>query len=354
MDISVCMIVKNEESVLEQCLLALQKLKAEIVVVDTGSEDRTVEIAGKYTDRVFYFQWINDFSAAKNYAVSKASNEFVLVVDADEILSHTEDFNRIKSLAEQNRLCVGRVLRINRYERDGEKIEMRERINRLFSRNVYRYEGAVHEQLVPVNKELDISAYNVDMAFLHTGYDGSKEFVDKKAQRNLEILMMMDQNDPYVIYQIGKSCYMMGKYGEAEQYFYKGLGYDLNPKLEYVQDMVETYGYTLLKLGRNQDALFLTEIYDEFAVTADFPFLLGLVYMNNEMFDDAVSMFEKAAEFNVSKITGCNSYKAFYNCGVICECLGREERAVQYYLKCKEYAPAIEGIKRIKEKEAEC
>ncbi|MDE6918044.1 MAG: glycosyltransferase [Lachnospiraceae bacterium] len=72
--VSVCMIAKNEERYIEQCLRKLMRYNMEIVVVDTGSTDRTKEIAARYTDKLFDFTWCDDFSAARNYAVSKASN----------------------------------------------------------------------------------------------------------------------------------------------------------------------------------------------------------------------------------------------------------------------------------------
>ena len=84
--ISLCMIVKNEEKILDRCLSGLADLMDEIIVVDTGSTDRTKEIAAKYTDKIYDFKWINDFSAARNYAFSKATRDYIYSADADEVL----------------------------------------------------------------------------------------------------------------------------------------------------------------------------------------------------------------------------------------------------------------------------
>ncbi len=84
--ISVCMIVKNEEKVLERCLQSLQGIWDELIIVDTGSADSTKEIARRFTDRVYDFQWIDDFSAARNYAFSKATCDYIYSADADEVL----------------------------------------------------------------------------------------------------------------------------------------------------------------------------------------------------------------------------------------------------------------------------
>lgn len=84
--ISLCMIVKNEEENLSRCLDSVSDLVDEIVIVDTGSTDRTKEIAAKYTSRIYDFEWIDDFAAARNFAFSKASMEYIYSCDADETL----------------------------------------------------------------------------------------------------------------------------------------------------------------------------------------------------------------------------------------------------------------------------
>lgn len=86
--ISLCMIVKNEEAVLDRCLSSVADLMDEIIIVDTGSTDRTKEIASQYTDKIYDFEWVNDFSAARNFSFSKASMDYIYAADADEVLDH--------------------------------------------------------------------------------------------------------------------------------------------------------------------------------------------------------------------------------------------------------------------------
>ena len=95
--ISLCMIVKNEEKVLTRCLDCLKDLVDEMIIVDTGSTDATKEIARKYTDKIYDFPWINDFSAARNFSFSKATMDYIYVADADEIIDE-ENRNRFKLL----------------------------------------------------------------------------------------------------------------------------------------------------------------------------------------------------------------------------------------------------------------
>lgn len=95
--ISACLIVKNEEKVLERCLKSLQGLYDELIIVDTGSTDNTKEIARKYTDLVYDYTWIDDFSAARNYSFSKATMDYIYVADADEVID-MDNYNKFLTL----------------------------------------------------------------------------------------------------------------------------------------------------------------------------------------------------------------------------------------------------------------
>lgn len=96
--ISLCMIVKNEEQVLARCLDSIADLMDEIIIVDTGSTDMTKEIASRYTDKIYDFQWIDDFAAARNFSFSKATMDYIYCADADEVLDETnrERFRLLK------------------------------------------------------------------------------------------------------------------------------------------------------------------------------------------------------------------------------------------------------------------
>src|SRR5690625_3386446 len=93
------MIVKNEEEVLDACLTSVNNVCDEIVIVDTGSTDQTKEIARKFTNKIYDFKWIDDFSAARNFAFSKASMEYVFWLDADDVLNKA-DQDKFKKLKE--------------------------------------------------------------------------------------------------------------------------------------------------------------------------------------------------------------------------------------------------------------
>jgi glycosyltransferase involved in cell wall biosynthesis len=118
MKLSLCMIVKNEESCLERCLNSVKGFADEIVIADTGSSDKTKEIAKKFTDKVFDFEWCNDFSKARNFSLSKATCDWVFVLDADEVIDD-ENKKKIKQIIESN---TDAVLITQREYRRNEKI----------------------------------------------------------------------------------------------------------------------------------------------------------------------------------------------------------------------------------------
>lgn len=98
--ISLCMIVKNEEKLLARCLDSVADLMDEIIIVDTGSTDQTKAVARKYTDKVYDFEWVDDFSVARNYSFSKATMDYIYTADADEVLDETnrEGFAKLKEI----------------------------------------------------------------------------------------------------------------------------------------------------------------------------------------------------------------------------------------------------------------
>lgn len=347
MELSVCIITRNEENKIEKCLQMLAGYGWEIVVVDTGSTDRTKEIAQEYTTAVYSYEWCDDFAAAKNYAIGKASYDLVIVIDSDEYVEYV-DIEALEQLAGAYPDKVGRINRRNQFTRDGEDNENQEYINRIFDRREYCYQGRIHEQVVR-RDGTEYQTYCAPVSIRHDGYSGTQQERQEKARRNIRLLQMeleQEPDDTYLLYQLGKSYYMAGDYQQAVTYFSHALEYDVNPKLEYVIDMVETYGYALLKTGEVKTALQYEGIYEEFGGTADFQFLMGLIYMNNEMFDAAVEEFVKATKHDTARTTGVNSYLAYYNAGVIRECLGDMEGALEFYRKCGDYSKALERMQR--------
>lgn len=356
--ISVCLIAKNEAKNIEKCLKSFAKIVCELIVVDTGSTDATCDLARKYTDKIYHYQWDDDFSKARNFCISKASNDIVLTVDCDEYLDleMSTSFDVIESIINADKSKVGRIVIKNIYTKQADKRESRERIGRLFSKSHYRYAGKIHEQLASID-EKSVSYVNIPVYLYHTGYDLDEEQTVIKSNRN-EDLLMNELNEalkvddkgvlPYIYYQLGKTRNMISDYKGALDWYSKALEYDVNPEQEYVKDLIECYGYMLLENELYERALDLEGIYESFAESADFLFLMGLVYMKNALFENSIAEFLKATEKEECKVQGVNSYRAFYNIAVIYECLGKIEEAVHYYELCGNYDLASKRLKLLK------
>lgn len=152
--ISLCMIVKDEEAVLARCLESVKNFVDEIIVADTGSADRTVEIAKRYTDKVFHFAWTDDFSAARNFSFSKATSAYLLWLDADDVVS-SKDGEKLVKLKTDLEIARPDVV-MCRYDVEfNAKDEptysyFRERILRRDSKP--QWQGCVHECIQPKGK----------------------------------------------------------------------------------------------------------------------------------------------------------------------------------------------------------
>jgi tetratricopeptide (TPR) repeat protein len=280
--------------------------------------------------------------------LAQASHDWVLIVDCDEFLEEI-DATGMERMMKAHPEGIGMIVRRSPQKKaDGEETVLVERVARLFDRRCHHYAGLVHEQAV----RLDGSApayFALPLSFSHEGYVNHEDAA-AKAEHYLRILidgLHNDEPSPYTYFQIGQSYTVLGNAEEACRYYGLGLEFDLDPRQEYVRTMVESYGYALLKLQRYAEALAFEGIYDEFATRADFPFLMGLIYMNNAMFDKAIAEFEKAATMKEYATIGVNSYSAYYNIGVIYECLGDTARAREYYRKCGDYDAAKERLGKI-------
>lgn len=153
--VSLCMIVKNEEQHLPRCLESIRGLMDEIIIVDTGSSDRTKEIAAAYGAQILNFTWCDDFAAARNFAFSKASMDYCMWLDADDVLEETD---RQRFLALKSSLSPDTDVVMMRYHTafnpDGTPsfTYYRERLLRRASG--FFWEGAVHEAIAPRGKIL--------------------------------------------------------------------------------------------------------------------------------------------------------------------------------------------------------
>lgn len=146
--VSLCMIVKNEEEVIGRCLSSIKDIVDEINIVDTGSTDRTKEVVSQYTDRVFDFTWIDDFSAARNYSFEQATKEYIFWLDADDVLSEDDqhEFLQLKKTIEGDVDAVAMDYDLS-FDSQGKVINQIRRHRLVKKERGFKWEGAVHEYL---------------------------------------------------------------------------------------------------------------------------------------------------------------------------------------------------------------
>lgn len=188
--LSIGMIVKNEEKHIDKCLSALmpilENVDSELIIADTGSEDNTVEIAKKYTDNVFHFEWINDFAAARNSTLDRATGEWFMFVDADEIFANCEPIITFFNSGEYKNYNSGTFI-----QRNYGSVSMKTysdfnapRLSKIHPET--RFEFAIHEGYNSFKTPIKI----LDAVADHYGYihDDDEQTAKKKCERNYPLL----------------------------------------------------------------------------------------------------------------------------------------------------------------------
>jgi len=179
--LSLGLIVKNEEKVLARCLDSVKDLGLEIVIVDTGSKDKTVEIARRYTDKVLSFPWINDFAAARNFSFEHCTGDFILWLDADDVIN-PEDCRKIQNVdySDKNIIISDYIFNHDEFGND-DLVVPRERI---IKRSLgLKWHGRIHEAIA-----VSVPAYHADFKVHHWRQHSSSE-------RNLSILENIVRGD---------------------------------------------------------------------------------------------------------------------------------------------------------------
>ncbi|MCX7612561.1 MAG: glycosyltransferase [Ignavibacterium sp.] len=217
--ISLSMIVKNEESTLNRCLDSVKDIVDEIIIVDTGSTDNTIEVAKSFNAKIFSFNWSDDFSSARNFALKNSSGDYILYLDADEILS-SKSKKEVKDLTRINEK-VGYICTITSID-DFSNQKNSIKYVRLFknSENI-EFRGKAHEQITESLIENGYKIKNSSVEIIHYGYNISKEEKKKKAERNLKLLLSDNSklSDGYKYFQIGQSYFVLENFIEAEKFF---------------------------------------------------------------------------------------------------------------------------------------
>lgn len=221
--LSLCMIIRNEEKNLPRSLASVQGLVDEMIIVDTGSEDNSVQIARSFGAQVYFSQWRKDFSHARNFALEKALGKWILILDADEELK-LENFDLRQLLLQSDK--EGYFLKIISLEDNGKHLSSP--AFRLFRNHPqYRYEGKLHEQIIPSIRKINpFPALDwLPLEIYHYGYLTSQIKAKNKEKRNLDILLEETPEvklTSFYCLNLGVEYLRLGDYLEAEKWFKDG------------------------------------------------------------------------------------------------------------------------------------
>ena len=234
MILSIGMIVKNEEKYLDMCLSAikpiLDNVDSELIIADTGSTDRTVEIAKKYTDNVFYFEWINDFAAARNSTLERAKGEWYLYIDADEIFQSCDSIIKFFNSGEYKNYEAADYTMRNFSDEKMESYSPFSAKRFLKIRPDMRFCGRIHE-FIPIYEDRKKLKHLDDIAN-HYGYMyEDKELKKKKYERNKKMLLEVLENTEHprvLLYVQIIETLLLGENEDVIPYFDKGIEAGLN------------------------------------------------------------------------------------------------------------------------------
>ncbi len=222
--LSIVMMVKNEEKYLDKTLSSLQGLMndidSELIILDTGSTDKTVDIARKYTEKVYFSKWNNNFSDMRNISISYASGEWILILDADEELINYEKLKIFFESDIRHKYNSASIKLKNIFNEDGELYNLASILRLFRNENDFKFTGSIHEQ-----PKYKAPIYNDIASFIHYGYMFKDESIRQlKIKRNEEILLnQIDKtpNDAYTNYQLGKNYLISYKKHDAIYYIEK-------------------------------------------------------------------------------------------------------------------------------------
>ncbi|SYZ73578.1 exported hypothetical protein [Candidatus Zixiibacteriota bacterium] len=366
--VSACMIVRNEEEFLPQCLHSIRDWVDEIILVDTGSTDRTMEIAASYGAKVFQQPWQGDFSQHRNFSIAQATGDWIFIIDADEEFVE-DDLALLRRAVAQDRFRLVSITVYNMNRATGECTSFLPSF-RLFRRDAgYNYEGIVHNQL---NFPPGEPALRAGIRLKHYGYSLSPEKMKQKMARSRELLerqLAERPDDPYVHFNYAQLLRGMGEELEAKTarliLKHASRATDLS-----AADMPARTNTYLMSLHQQITTHIYLKNYEEaeklcfraLKVKGDYldPILsLGHIYTRLNQFDraeeyyrkylDVQSTYDESQEItNLILLYLRARHVAYYGLATISQLKGEEIRAIEYYEKIvKEHGPYLDTFLKL-------
>ena len=357
--LNLVLIVKNEEKNIERCISSARGLVDSVIIADTGSTDRTMELAEKAGAKVYQFTWTGDFSEARNFALDQSDGDWNLVLDADEVL-YPADRAKLEAWIRRNGRCLGAILLKDTFlsPDSGEPRSKYGPLPRLLPADI-RYKGMIHEQ-----PDTELPVILTPLSAFHDGYLGP-ETMKKKGIRNLAYLeraVSEYPEDAYYQYQMAVTLKNVQRLKESLPYFQSFYRLS-SPQDGYWADGILLWLYTLAdeKVGRLQEAgAVMEETESFFKSNPDFYLFRGIWYMKLIMSDTKayiglLSEIEKSwkrcleigEQPELGGVEGAGSFLALYNLGTWYEVSGQTALAAEAYKRSAAagYAPAAERLK---------
>lgn len=214
------MIVKNEEAVLEQCLLSCRDFVDEIIIVDTGSTDSTIDIIKEYGGTVYHFDWCDDFGAARNFALQQVKTPWTLTLDADDIFLNPHLLKESCENAHKQR--IGGLWAM--YWQDAYTFQKRMNV---FKTNLHRWVGFVHETINPINPYT--SSLVTPLEIKHN------KPVERTREAALKYLDILLKKDPTNYLGLAESYKFLGRLKEAEEAYWNAYHHpNVNNQTRYI------------------------------------------------------------------------------------------------------------------------
>ena len=320
---SLAMIVKDEEKHIGKCLDSVKDLVEEIIVVDTGSTDNTIDICHSYNARVFCFKWNNDFSEARNYGLDKVTCDWVLWLDADEELAEGnrgELYNQ--SLFED---CDAFSLPLINYF--GEEVNLDEYAQiaqpRMFRNDKgFRFENKIHEWLNISSAYEKGRVGFLDLKIFHYGYLNSQIENKYKFERNVKMLLQElneDKSHAWTHYYLAMEYYRRRYFKEAFDNINRSILMFLNEGIIPPPSMLYSLKYSILIETGSWDGAWpgIKSAVTMFPDYVDLKFYMGVILFYKKMYLEAVACFEECIKLgeknlNYLGLSGLGSFRAWY------------------------------------------
>ncbi|TCS75609.1 glycosyltransferase family 2 protein [Muricomes intestini] len=304
--LSQCMIVKNEEKNIEKALSWGKEVVCEQIVVDTGSTDRTVEIAEQMGAKVFHYKWHNDFAAAKNYAIEQAAGNWIAFLDADEYFTQ-KDAKQLKIFLRDISASfpVPDMVTCPWMQLNDEGQIFAVSVQQRIFRNIpqIRYENRIHEALSRTDKRHMTQIRTEDkFPIYHTGYTKEAYEETRKTTRNKEILISILKENPedYInLGYLGDSYFAEGNVEKAEETFREAVAHHSQvPSAARNNTSFSSLMRIIYQKNESDAEKEMRMIYDQFAETGencpDMEYWMGLGMMQKRKLKDGIYWLETA------------------------------------------------------------